>query len=76
MGAILGPISSMIACDYLPFLTLTKSTAETETERCACEIGGLAPAFPRTSGSSLAGTLKGKNKLTVSWHTPNRVNIK
>ena len=36
-------------------LALTKSTAETEC--CACEPGGLASAFLRTIGLSLATTL-------------------
>jgi len=37
------------------FLTLTNSTAETEC--CACEPGGLASAYLRTSEFSLATTL-------------------
>ena len=53
---------------YFPYNFALSLLIVTTNVVVLCEY--LSQEFP------LWGTIKGKTKLTVSWHTPNRVNIK
>ena len=72
LSIVCSSCSALTLTFYLVFLKIpytTRMYVNAKTQR-------IPSAFLMLLGNKLSYLLKGQTKATISWHTPNRVNIK